>query len=116
MMTKDKVYCDMRFLRNVSEETLKNSDGTFKTISVTDEKYELMIFLGRKNGKSDYTVKVYKCTPEKIFVKDRRDRFRQYKEREDHDVFFFDNLENAKNFIINIFTNHREYEKRPVTA
>lgn len=116
MVANDKVYCDMRFLRNVSEETLENSDGTFKTLSITDQGYELLIFLGRKNKKSDYTVRVYKCEPKRVFFRNGKDKFKQYKERPDYDIFFFSSLDDAKHFIQNIFTNHREYEKRPVTT
>ena len=115
MQVKNKVYCRLDFLRVVTEETLRNPDGTFKTLSITNGKeYEMMIFLGRKNLKSDYSVKVYKCEPRRIFIPHPRDNFRRYDVGPFYDVFFFDDLEVAKDFIRNLFGHHPEYEKRPV--
>ena len=116
MQVKDKVYCNLDFLHVVTETTLKNADGSFKTLSIMRGKeYEMMIFLGRKNQKSDYFVRVYKCEREKIFIRHARDRFRRYEIRPNYDIFFFEDLDSAKDFIKNLSSHHREYEKRPVT-
>lgn len=116
MQVKDKVYCNLDFLHVVTEKTLKNADGSFKTLSIMRGKeYEMMIFLGRKSRKSDYFVRVYKCEPKKVFVRHFSDSFRRCEMRPHYDVFFFEDLDSAKDFIKNLSCNHREYEKRPIT-
>ena len=116
MQGKDKVNCNLDFLRVVTEQTLKNADGSCKTLSVMRGKeYEMMIFLGRKNKKSDYFVKVYKCEPKNIFVRHVRDSFKRYDVGPLYDAFFFGSFEDAKGFIQTLADRHPEYEKRPVT-
>ena len=115
MLEKDKVYCNLDFLRVVTEQTLKNADGSCKTLSVMRGKeYEMMIFLGRKNKKSDYFVKVYKCEPKNIFVRHAKDSYRRYDVGPLYDAFFFDEFEEAKAFIQTLFDRHPEYDMRPV--
>lgn len=115
MQVKNKLFCHWDFVRFVSEEHLKQDNGTFLTLSVTDGgKLELMIFLGKDDSDSGYEVRVYKSEPSDKYVPNNYDNVKRYEENDEYATFFFDEYEQAHNFTDLIGYMHPEYQKRPV--
>lgn len=113
MQVKNKLFCHWDLVRFVSKEHLKQDNGTFLTLSVTDGgKLELMIFLGK--GDFDYEVRVYKSKPSDKYVPNNHDNVKRYEENDEYATFFFDEYEQANNFTDLIGYMHPEYKTRPV--
>ena len=115
MQVKNKLFCHWDLVRFVSEEHLKQDDGTFLTLSVTDgDKLELMIFLSKDDSNSGYEVKVYKSEPSDKYVPNECDNVKRYEENDEYATFFFDKYEQAHSFVDSISYMHPEYKTRPV--
>lgn len=115
MQVKNKLFCHWDLVRFVSEEQLKQDDGTFLTLSVTDgDKLEFMIFLGKDDSNSGYEVRVYKREPSDKYVPNEYDNVKCYEENDEYATFFFDEYEQAHSFADLISYIHPEYKKRPV--
>lgn len=107
-----KVYCHWDLVRFISEKHLKQEDGSFLTLSVTDGvKYELMIFLGKTD--SNYEVRVYKCESNGKYVPHETDRVKSFEENDECATFFFDKFEDAHEFTDMLGYFHQEYKVRP---
>ena len=114
MQVQNKVLCHLDLLRFISEKHLKQDDGTFLTLSVTDEnKLELMIFLGKDDSNSCYEVRVYKSDPSNKYVPNENDNVTRYEENDEYATFFFDKYENAHRFTNMLGCLHPEYKERP---
>lgn len=113
MQEKNKLFCHWDFVRFVSEENLKQNDGTSLTLSVTDGKLELMIFLGKDDFDSGYEVRVYKNKNSDKYVPNEEDNIKKYEEKDEYDTFFFDEYEEANKFLSMIGYIHPEYKIRP---
>ncbi len=112
MKNVKKVYCNWDLIRFVSEEVLMQEDGTFLTLSVIkDETTELMIFLGKND--SEYEVMVYKANENDKYVPHEFDNVKSYSENEQYATFFFEEYEQAHEFINNLSYIHKEYKIRP---
>ena len=114
MQVKSKLFCNWDLARFVTEEHLKQDDGTIRTLSITDgEKLELMIFLGKDDDNLYYEVMVYKADPLNIYVPDKMDNVSRYEENEEYATFFFEEYEYANIFVRLLGYIHPEYKQRP---
>ncbi len=115
MQVERKLFCHWDLVRFISEEHLKEDDGTFLTLSVTEGKEsELMIFLGKDDSNSGYEVRVYKNKPSDIYVPKQDDDVKKYEENDEYATFFFDEYEKAQRFTDFLGYTHPEYRIRPV--
>jgi hypothetical protein len=115
MQVKNKLFCHRDLVRFVTEKHLKQDDGTFLTLSVTDgNKLEFMIFLGKDDSNSCYEVRVYKSEPSDKYVPNEYDNVSRYEENDEYATFFFDKYEDAHSFTQMVGYVHPEYKKRPV--
>lgn len=114
MLTREKLYWSWNRINLVTENDLKRDDGTFMTLSVTNSgSQEIMIFLGKEPGASEYEVRVYKAKPGFVFAPNAYDEFIRYEENEEFDTFFFEKFEKAREFIDIIPSDYPEYRVRP---
>ena len=115
MQFNKKLFCHWDHVRFVTEEHLKQEDGTFLTLSVTNgNELEYMIFLGKDDSTSEYEVRVYKCKSTDKYVPHKYDDVKRFEENDEYDSFFFDEYENAHDFADWIGYRHPEYKARPV--
>jgi len=115
MQVEKKLFCHWDLVRFVSEKHLKQDDGTFFTLSVTDgENFEFMIFLGKDDSNSDYEVRVYKSEPSDKYVPNEYDNVKRYEENDEYASFFFDEYEKALRFVDFLTCIHPEYKVRPI--
>lgn len=99
MQVEKKLFCHWDLVRFVTEEHLKQEDGTFLTLSVTDGgKLEFMIFLGKDDSNSGYEVGVYKSKPTDKYIQKENDNVKKYEENDEYASFFFDEYEKAHYF------------------
>ena len=114
MQFTKKFFCNWNFVRDVSEESLKQEDGSFLTLSITNAgSQEIMIFLGKEPKSSEFEVRVYKEKPGFIFAPNAYDEFIRFEENEMYDTFFFEKFEKAREFIDIIPSDYPEYRARP---
>lgn len=115
MQVKNKIFCHWDLVRFVKEKHLKNDDGTFLTLSVTNGRnLELMIFLGKDESDSYYEVRVHKNEPEDKYIPNEYDKVTRYEENDEYATFFFEEYDDACCFIELLGCAHPEYRKRPV--
>lgn len=115
MQVAKKLFCHWDLVRFVTEEDLKEEDGTFLTLSITDGgKFEYMIFLGKDDSNSGYEVRVYKSETSDKYVPNENDNVKRYEENDEYASFFFDEYEKAHEFADWLGYFHPEYKKRPV--
>ena len=114
MQLQKKLLCHWDMVRFISENCLKQNDGTFLTLSVTGNGYEYMIFLGKDDSNSCYEVRIYKNKLTDKYVPHPLDKVSRYEENDEYATFFFDNYENAHSFTDMIQYFHSEYRIRPV--
>lgn len=114
MNMEKTLYCHWDLVRFVEEKHLKQEDGTFLTLSVTDgDKLEYMIFLGKDDATSEYEVRVYKCKPDDEYVQHEGDDVKHFEENDEYIAFFFDNYDQAHHFVEWLPYWHSEYYVRP---
>lgn len=114
MQVEKKVFCHWDFVRFIQEKVLKQEDGTFLTLSVTDgDKVEFMIFLGKDDSTSDYEVRVYKSNPTDKYVPNEYDEVKRFEDNDEYATFFFEEFEQALHFTELVGYVHPEYRVRP---
>ena len=114
MQVEKKLFCHWDLVRFVTEENLKQEDGTFLTLSVIDgDKVELMIFLGKDDSTSDYEVMVYKSKPNDKYVPHEYDEVKRFEENDEYATFFFEKFDQAHDFTDMLGYAHPEYKERP---
>lgn len=113
MQLEKKIFCHWDLVRFVSKENLKQEDGTFLTLSVTNGKLEYMMFLGKSDSDSEYEVRIYKSKPNDKYIPNEHDNVKRYEENDEFVTFYFDEYEDAHEFIDWIPYNHCEYKVRP---
>ena len=114
MQVEKKLFCHWDLVRFITEEHLKQEDGTYLTLSVTNgDKVELMIFLGKDEASSDYEVRVYKSKPTDKYVPDKYDEVKRFEENDEYATFFFEKFEQAHHFTDLLGYVHPEYQERP---
>lgn len=115
MQVENVLYCNQDCIRFVREDNLKNSDGSFNTLSVTDlHNTELMIFLGRNDQTLEYEVRVYKHRKWVKYKPEKEGDVKRYVVGEKYDTFYFDNFFDALKFVCTLGYIHPEYKKRPI--
>ena len=114
MKIQDTLYVSWNEIKNITQEKMVCSDGSFRTISVTNGgAYEVMIFLGFNDYKSEFEVTIHKAEPGIVFGPNAYDKFSHYELQEEFDIFFFAKFEDAKEFISILSNDYPEYQKRP---
>ena len=115
MQLENKLFCHWDLVRFVTKKHLQGSDGTFLTLSVTDDKkFEFMIFLGKDDSNTYYEVRVHKSDPNDKYVQNVNDNVIRYEENDEYATFFFKNFTDAHDFVAMLGYRHSEYRKRPV--
>ena len=113
MQITKKFYCHWAAVRYITEDYLKQKDGTLKTLSITDGGLkEYMIFLGKND--SDYEVRVHKASPRNTYNPSENDRVKYYEENDEYATFIFDQFDDARHFVEVLGFAHPEYLKRVV--
>ena len=93
MLFKEKLYWSWNRINELTEKDLQKDDGSFLTLSVTSScMQEIMIFLSKVTGVSEYEVRIYKAKPGFVFAPNAYDEFVRYEENEEFDTFFFPHL------------------------
>ena len=114
MLVKEKLYWSWNRINDLTEKDLQKDDGSFLTLSVTSScLQEIMIFLSKVPGVSEYEVQIYKAKPGFVFAPNAYDEFVRYEESENFDTFFFEKFEKAREFIDIIPSDYPEYRARP---
>lgn len=114
MLSREKLYWNWNRINELTEEDLKQEDGSFLTLSVTNAgSQEIMIFLSKVTRASEFEVQVYKAKPGFVFAPNAYDEFIRFEENEEYDTFFFEKFEKAREFIDIIPSDYPEYRTRP---
>lgn len=111
MQLAKKAFCNWNFSRLVPEKIVR---GQGYTISITtDNKKEVMIFLGARTNNSGYEVRVYKNNVADKYIPHELDNVQSYEENSKYATFIFANYPSANNFVSSLAYRHKEYMVRP---
>lgn len=114
MQLERKVYCHWDLVRFVKEDLLKNDDGTLMTLSVTDgAEHEIMLFLGKDDSSSQFEVRIYRCSANQKYIPHQSDHVLSFVKGKEYDTFFFENFNDAIDFLDTLSYRHEEYQMRP---
>lgn len=115
MKIEKKLYCHWDLVKFITEEHLIREDETLSTLSVIDGKdTELMIFLGKDESNNDYEVRVYKYSANDKYIPNKNDNIKGYEENDEYATFFFEEFEEAQQFVDYLGYVHKEYKIRPI--
>ena len=113
MQVKEKLYCAFNNFSNLPEEIFIHPEIAFRTVSLTDENYELMIFVDRDVYNNCYNIIIYKKESSDTHRPHASDNSFGYDENAEYTTIYFANYNLVKEFLRKLAYNHREYHQRP---
>lgn len=113
MQIKNKLFCTFNGFNSLPEKIFVNSETIFRSVSLTHEDKELMIFIEFDVYDDCYKVTIYKDCPSNKYISNKADNALGYRDSEEYTIIYFANFDLVKTFIKALGYNHPEFQSRP---